>query len=129
MLDAEFKKADWDKDGRVSLQDFISYYERIAHFQTQMAREGRIKSMATLNKQLIPAGATSNAQLKRVFTQFSKLAVGQGRVYDNSAPGMNCTQFHRLCQEAKWLESEGEGEGAWVPGSMRIHAASMGAKC
>ena len=46
-----------DKDGRVSLQDFISYYEKIAHYQSQMAREGRIKSMANLNKQMVPQGA------------------------------------------------------------------------
>jgi hypothetical protein len=41
FLDHEFKKADWDKDGKISLQDFISYYDRVAHFQTQMAREVR----------------------------------------------------------------------------------------
>ncbi len=46
-----------DKDGRISLQDFIVYYEKIAYYQTQLAREGRINSMANLNKQMVPAGA------------------------------------------------------------------------
>lgn len=32
------------------------YYEKIAYYQTQLAREGRIKSMANLNKQMVPAG-------------------------------------------------------------------------
>lgn len=53
-LEAEFKKADWDQDGKISLQDFISYYEKIAYLQTQMAREGRIKSAS--HKHTIPVG-------------------------------------------------------------------------
>jgi len=44
LLEHEFKKADWDKDGKISLQDFTCYYEKVAKLQIQMAREGRIKS-------------------------------------------------------------------------------------
>ncbi|EFJ50944.1 hypothetical protein VOLCADRAFT_116670 [Volvox carteri f. nagariensis] len=107
FLDSEFKKADWDKDGRVSLQDFISYYERIAYYQAQMAREGRIKSMANLNKQMVPQGTEHNAHLKRVFKNYARLAIGQGRVYADGLPQMNSAQFHRLCQDAGFMEPEG----------------------
>ncbi|KAG2439244.1 hypothetical protein HXX76_004605 [Chlamydomonas incerta] len=107
FLDSEFKKADWDKDGRVSLQDFICYYEKIAYYQAQMAREGRIKSMANLNKQMVPAGVEHNAHLKRVFKNYARLAIGQGRVYADGQPQMNSAQFHRLCQDAGFMEPEG----------------------
>ncbi|KAG2498998.1 hypothetical protein HYH03_003184 [Edaphochlamys debaryana] len=107
FLDSEFKKADWDKDGRISLQDFISYYEKIAYYQAQMAREGRIKSMANLNKSMVPSGVEHNAHLKRVFKNYSRLAIGQGRVYADGMPQMNSAQFHRLCQDAGFMEPEG----------------------
>lgn len=54
FLEAEFKKADHDRDGKISLQDFISYYEQIAYYQAQTSREGRIKS-ATYKHQ-VPVG-------------------------------------------------------------------------
>ncbi|GLC43095.1 hypothetical protein PLESTB_000863700 [Pleodorina starrii] len=107
FLDSEFKKADWDKDGRVSLQDFISYYEKIAYYQAQMAREGRIKSMTNLNKQMVPQGTEHNAHLKRVFKNYARLAIGQGRVYADGLPQMNSAQFHRLCQDAGFMEPDG----------------------
>ncbi|GIL46879.1 hypothetical protein Vafri_3747 [Volvox africanus] len=107
FLDSEFKKADWDKDGRVNLQDFISYYEKIAYYQAQMAREGRIKSMTNLNKQMVPQGTEHNAHLKRVFKNYARLAIGQGRVYADGLPQMNSAQFHRLCQDAGFMEPEG----------------------
>ncbi|GFR43889.1 hypothetical protein Agub_g5018 [Astrephomene gubernaculifera] len=107
FLDGEFKKADWDKDGRISLQDFISYYEKIAYYQAQMAREGRIKSMANLNKQMVPQGVEHNAHLKSVFKNYARLAIGQGRVYADGQPQMNSAQFHRLCQDAGFMEPDG----------------------
>ncbi len=55
LLEHEFKKADWDKDGKVSLQDFTCYYDKVAKLQTQMAREGRIKSASHIGQ--IPVGA------------------------------------------------------------------------
>ncbi|KAL6765633.1 hypothetical protein V8C86DRAFT_2455938 [Haematococcus lacustris] len=106
MLDHEFKKADWDKDGKVSLQDFINYYERIAHYQTQMAREGRIKSAT--QKHIIPVGVENNPGLKRVFKNYCKFALGQGRVYSQgTVPHMTAQQFHRLCADAGFLEPDG----------------------
>ncbi|KAG2453565.1 hypothetical protein HYH02_001784 [Chlamydomonas schloesseri] len=107
FLDSEFRKADWDKDGRISLQDFISYYEKIAYYQAQMAREGRIKSMANLNKQMVPSGVEHNSHLKKVFKNYARLAIGQGRVYADGQPQMNSAQFHRLCQDAGFMEPEG----------------------
>ncbi|KXZ53105.1 hypothetical protein GPECTOR_8g95 [Gonium pectorale] len=107
FLDSEFKKADWDKDGRVSLQDFISYYEKIAYYQAQMAREGRIKSMVNLNKQMVPQGVEHNAHLKSVFKNYARLAIGQGRLYTDGLPQMNSAQFQRLCLDAGFLEPEG----------------------
>eukprot|EP00983_Pelagomonas_calceolata_P089276 1157298-Pelagomonas_calceolata.AAC.23 len=46
--------------------------------------------------------------LKRVFKNYCKYALGQGRVYSNEGvPHMNAQQFHRLCQDAGFVEPEG----------------------
>ena len=63
FLEAEFKKADHDRDGKISLQDFISYYEQIAYYQAQTSREGRIKS-ATYKHQ-VPVGECGERLGKR----------------------------------------------------------------
>eukprot|EP00201_Polytomella_parva_P018261 CAMPEP_0175072134 /NCGR_PEP_ID=MMETSP0052_2-20121109/19707_1 /TAXON_ID=51329 ORGANISM="Polytomella parva, Strain SAG 63-3" /NCGR_SAMPLE_ID=MMETSP0052_2 /ASSEMBLY_ACC=CAM_ASM_000194 /LENGTH=1112 /DNA_ID=CAMNT_0016339537 /DNA_START=508 /DNA_END=3848 /DNA_ORIENTATION=+ len=107
FVDAEFKKADWDQDGKVSLQDFITYYDRIAHYQTHVAREGRIKSMTNLNRQMIPRGVENHPHLKKVFRNYCKLALGQGRIYADVVPRMNAQQFHRFCQDAGFMEPDG----------------------
>eukprot|EP00967_Tisochrysis_lutea_P097058 scaffold142427_cov19-Tisochrysis_lutea.AAC.2 len=45
--------------------------------------------------------------LKRVFKNYCKYALGQGRVYSNEGvPHMNAQQFHRLCQDAGFVEPE-----------------------
>lgn len=72
-----------------------------------MAREGRIKSMANLNRQMVPTGVEHNSHLKRVFKNYARLAIGQGRVYADGQPQMNSAQFHRLCQDAGFMEPEG----------------------
>ncbi len=41
------------------MQDFITYYEKIAYYQTQLAREGRIKSAS--HKHSIPVGRLPTA--------------------------------------------------------------------
>lgn len=51
-------------------------------------------------------GAENNPHLKRVFKNYAKLAIGQGRVYEG-VPAMNSTQFHRLCQDAGFMEPDG----------------------
>ncbi|GAX84010.1 hypothetical protein CEUSTIGMA_g11435.t1 [Chlamydomonas eustigma] len=106
FLESEFKKADYDGDGKISLQDFIAWYEKIAHYQTQASREGRIKS-ATYKHQ-IPVGAENNPALKRVFRNYCKYALGQGRQYaQDSVPHINMQQFSRLCADAGFIEPEG----------------------
>ncbi|KAF5842547.1 hypothetical protein DUNSADRAFT_6397 [Dunaliella salina] len=106
LLEHEFKKADWDKDGKISLQDFVAYYEKVAKLQTQMAREGRIKSASHGTQ--IPVGVENTPALKRVFKNYCKYALGQGRVYSTEGvPHMNAQQFHRLCQDAGFVEPEG----------------------
>lgn len=47
--------------------------------QTQLAREGRIRSAS--HKHSIPVGTENNIALKRVFKNYCKYALGQGRVY------------------------------------------------
>ncbi|MEW5312667.1 MAG: hypothetical protein WDW38_004283 [Sanguina aurantia] len=106
-LDAEFKKADWDGDGKIGLADFIAYYEKVAHYQTQMAREGRIKSTGNRQAQMIPQGTENNTQLKMVFKNYCKFALGQGRQYNDAIPHLNAQQFHRLCQDAGFTEPTG----------------------
>eukprot|EP00798_Chlamydomonas_sp_ICE-L_P031869 gene31869-7077_t len=106
FLEKEFKKADRDKDGKVSLADFASYYEMIAHYQWQMAREGRIK--AASHNMKVPSGVENNPALKRVFKNYCKFALGQGRKYGADAVLlMTAQQFHRLCQDAGLVEPEG----------------------
>lgn len=49
-----------------------------------------------------------NGPLKRVFKNYCKFALGQGRVYgQDGVPHMNAQQFHRLCQDGGFTESEG----------------------
>jgi len=58
---------------------------------------------------LLPsAGVENTPALKRVFKNYCKYALGQGRVYSNEGvPHMNAQQFHRLCQDAGFVEPEG----------------------
>eukprot|EP00955_Chlamydomonas_euryale_P064617 359028-Chlamydomonas_euryale.AAC.3 len=55
------------------------------------------------------AGVENNAALKRVFRNYCKFALGQGRQYTDSVPHMNMQQFHRcggkgrqLCGACRW---------------------------
>ena len=57
-------------------------------------------------------GVESNPALKRVFKNYCKFALGQGRQYKvDGVPHMNAQQFHRLCQDAGFVEPEGGGGG------------------
>lgn len=42
-----------------------------------------------------------------MFKNYARLAIGQGRVYADGLPQMNSAQFHRLCQDAGFMEPEG----------------------
>lgn len=59
----------------------------------------------------VPAGVERNTHLKRVFKNYARLPMGQGRVYTDGVPQMNSSQFHRLCQDAGFMEPEGERPG------------------
>lgn len=54
------------------------------------------------------AGVENNPALKRVFKNYCKYALGQGRQYNEGVPHMTAQQFHRLCQDAGFVEPEGE---------------------
>ncbi len=57
----------------------------------------------------LPAGTENNPALKRVFKNYCKYALGQGRVYaQEGQPHMNAQQFHRLVQDAGFVEPEGK---------------------
>lgn len=65
-----------------------------------------------------PPGAELNKMLRTVFRNYARLSIGQGRVYaTGDQPHMNMAQFHRLCQDAGFMEPE--GEGLWKRGSGR----------
>ncbi len=51
-----------------------------------------------------------------MFKNYCKYALGQGRVYTpEGAPHMNAQQFHRLVQDAGFVEPEGErSRGSWL---------------
>ena len=102
---------DYDKDGKISLQDFCSWYDQFAKYQEQASREGRIKASSA--KSLVPPGVETQPAMKRVFKNYCKFALGQGRQYAHDAglhaavPSMNMQQFARLCQDAGFVEPEG----------------------
>ena len=56
------------------------------------------------------SGVHSNPALKRVFRNYCKFALGQGRQYgmQDSVPHMNMQQFNRLAADAGFVEPEGE---------------------
>jgi hypothetical protein len=55
--------------------------------------QGRIKSAS--HKNAIPVGIENNAALRRVFKNYCKYALGQGRQYSDQIVGINAQQFHR----------------------------------
>ena len=57
-----------------------------------------------------PSGVENSPALKRVFRNYCKFALGQGRQYgmQDSVAHMNMPQFTRLCADAGFVEPEGE---------------------
>lgn len=105
FLSNVIREADVDKDGRVSLEEFIKYYERLARYYTEAARQGRI--VARRKAPAVPIDAPSNDHLKRVFRSYCKLRVGQGRQVGASVQHINAAQFNQMCRDAGLLEPHG----------------------
>uniref|UniRef100_A0A7S0S286 EF-hand domain-containing protein n=1 Tax=Chlamydomonas leiostraca TaxID=1034604 RepID=A0A7S0S286_9CHLO len=89
-----------------SLQEFVSFYERLAHYQAKAARQERIKALSKMPG--IPEGAESNELLKRVYVNYCRYTVGQGRLtFDEADPKMSSTQFVKLCQDLGLVQPNG----------------------
>ncbi|KAF6262551.1 hypothetical protein COO60DRAFT_614938 [Scenedesmus sp. NREL 46B-D3] len=105
FLSNVIREADVNKDGRVSLEEFIKYYERLARYYAEAARQGRI--VARRKPPAVPIEAPSNDHLKRVFRSYCKLRVGQGRQVGASVQHINAAQFNQMCRDAGMLEPHG----------------------
>lgn len=53
-MQAEFRKSDFDQDGKISLQDFAAYFDKISKHQQSQIRESRIR--ASTYKSQVPVG-------------------------------------------------------------------------
>ncbi len=150
------------KGRNYSLQEFVSFYERLAHYQAKAARQERIKALSKmpgipdgergglaaqpwpdaaarrllaracvlfwchrvpdrrlwlLNELLRRlAGAEGNELLKRVFLNYCKYTVGQGRsTFDEAEPKMSSTQYVKLCQDLGLVQPNGEAPPCTFP--------------
>ncbi|KAK9820579.1 hypothetical protein WJX72_011882 [[Myrmecia] bisecta] len=109
VLQAEFKQADLDKDGLITFQEFTSYFKKLALFQQQEARAGRL---AAGRLKEVPSGWEQNSTLKKCFRNFCQFgkshAIGVGGT--QQALGvlrMNNWQYAHLCKDAGLVEPEG----------------------
>ena len=71
VLTAEMRKADLDSDGRISLSEFLRYYDTMSKLQSTHEREGRIR--AYHQPQPIPSGAAGSpsASSHRLYLRYS----------------------------------------------------------
>eukprot|EP00877_Chromochloris_zofingiensis_P001130 jgi/Chrzof1/11017/Cz05g20160.t1 len=105
FLSTALKEADTDQDGRINLPDFIKYYERLARYYAESARQGRIH---TRRKPLVvPLEAAADPALKKVFKAYCRLRVGQGRQVGASVQHMNAAQLNVMCRDAGLVEPTG----------------------
>lgn len=63
MLQKEIAEADTDKNGLIDFQEFQTYFQRMALYQQQEARNQRVKSA----RKSAPTGAVSNVLTTRGF--------------------------------------------------------------
>ncbi len=99
------RESDSDRDGRVSLDDFIGCYMRVARHYNEAARQGRITSRRKVP--VVPLDAPSDDRLKRVFRAYCKLPIGRGRQVGASVQHLNAVQFKELARDAGLVEPEG----------------------
>jgi hypothetical protein len=59
----------------------------------------------------VPLDAPSDEGLKRVFRNYCRLPIGQGRQVGGSVQQLNAAQFNQLCRDAGLVEPAGESGG------------------
>lgn len=93
-----FGGSDMSKDRKYKVSEFMGFYDKLSQYQAKAARSNNIKDMSRMPG--VPEGAEKNETLKRVFVNYCKYTVGQGRsAFDVNDPKMSSTQFVKLCQD------------------------------
>ena len=93
-----FGGSDTSKDRKYKVSEFMGFYDKLSQYQAKAARNQNIKEMSRMPG--VPEGADKNETLKRVFVNYCKYTVGQGRsAFDPNDPKMSSTQFVKLCQD------------------------------
>lgn len=72
----------------------------------EASRQGRIS--ARRRSPQVPLDAPSDEGLKRVFRNYCRLPIGQGRQVGGSVQQLNAAQFNQLCRDASLVEPAGE---------------------
>jgi hypothetical protein len=67
----------------------------------------------------VPLDAPSDEGLKRVFRNYCRLPIGQGRQVGGSVQQMNAAQFNQMCRDASLVEPTGERRLSWY--CTRLH--------
>lgn len=104
LIESEFKRADHDGDGVVSLTDFLRYYEQLAYLQGAAQRESRLHATAVRVRALVPPAAVRDEALQRLYRRYARLPLCTGMKYCDGELLMNGPQFLRLVSDAGLLE-------------------------
>ncbi|MEW5310082.1 MAG: hypothetical protein WDW38_001913 [Sanguina aurantia] len=89
-----------------SLPEFKDFVDRLVAHHGKMGRDERVQGSG--RHTTVPEGAERSELLQRVYTNYSKYTVGQGRlIYDEANPKLSSTQFVKLCQDLGLLQPMG----------------------
>lgn len=101
-----FGGSDNVKDRKYKVSEFMGFYDKLSQYQRKAARANHVKETSRMPG--VPEGAERNEVLKRVFVNYCRYTVGQGRLsFDPADPKMSSTQFVKLCQDLCLVQPNG----------------------
>lgn len=104
IVQNEFRIADSNSSGRLSLDQFSAYYVTMLKRVQEEQRGDKLRSAKGVT---YPPGYRRHAELREVFKSFASFGAGHGVNRKEASKYMDSFRFSKLCKDAKFTEPHG----------------------